>query len=416
MDYTNYVENICANAKKASRQTALLSDKEKCGILKNISSEIRERKDFIIAENKKDIVEAEKNLSSAMVDRLLLNDKRIDALASSVDEISLLNDPVGRVEKISLRPSGIRVGQMRVPIGVIAVIYESRPNVTIDIAAICIKSGNAAILRGGKEAINSNKALYDIIKSAIRKSGYDENIITLIENTDRELVPVLLKKNNYIDLVIPRGGHGLIKYVCENSSIPVIKHDKGVCHTFIDVSADKQAAADIAVNAKVSRPSVCNAMETLLFHKDFSDKKFVLEQLIAKGVTIYGCGETRKIIPDKILEAAEENFYEEYLDLKLSVKIVEDMNDAIDHIHKYGSGHSESIVTKDYNNAEKFLRNVDSSAVFVNSSTRFHDGGEFGLGAEVGISTQKLHARGVMGVEGLTCLKYIVYGNGEIRE
>jgi glutamate-5-semialdehyde dehydrogenase len=416
MNSKKYIEDICKKAKSASRVIANLSTDQKNNMLKTIASKMRSSIGYIIDVNKKDLMAArDSGVTDALYDRLLLDDERLEGMARSIEEIASLDDPIGRIENIRVRPSGIRVGQMRVPIGVIAVVYESRPNVTTDIAALCLKSGNVAILRGGKESINSNIALHSIIREAISESGHPDVAVTLIEKTDRELVPLLLKMNQYIDIVIPRGGESLIKRVTEESSIPVIKHDKGVCHTYIDMSADEKMAIDISINAKVQRPGVCNAMETLLINKDYPYKESLLNALIGEGVELRGCPRTIKIIPNKIKPAGEEDWYTEYLELILSVKIVDSINEAIEHIAQYSSGHSEAIVTADYNNAERFLREVDSSAVFVNSSTRFHDGGEFGLGAEVGISTQKLHARGTMGIEGLTCLKYIVYGYGQVR-
>ena len=416
MNSREYIENICRNAKNASRIISNLSTDKRNKILTNIAKMIRERKDFIIKENKKDLDHAkEAGLTSAFCDRLMLNNDRLEGMAVSVEEISMLDDPVGKIEKITVRPSGIRVGQMRVPVGVVAVIYESRPNVTTDIAALSLKSGNAAILRGGRESINSNIAIYSVIKEALSATGVSQDAVVLITKTEHELVQILLKMDQYIEIVIPRGGERLIQMVTQESTIPVIKHDKGVCHTFIDSSASSEMAIDIAVNAKVQRPGVCNAMETLLIHKDFPQKESLLTSLIEKGVEIRGCGRTVEIIPNKITPAAEEDWDMEYLDLILSVKIVDTINDAIDHIAAFGSGHSEAIVSANYENCERFLKEVDSSAVFANASTRFHDGGEFGLGAEVGISTQKLHARGAMGIEGLTCLKYIIYGNGQVR-
>ena len=416
MNSREYIENICRNAKNASRIISNLSTDKRNKILTNIAKMIRERKDFIIKENKKDLEHAkEAGLTSAFCDRLMLNNDRLEGMAVSVEEISMLDDPVGKIEKITVRPSGIRVGQMRVPVGVVAVIYESRPNVTTDIAALSLKSGNAAILRGGKESINSNIAIYSVIKEALSATGISQDAVVLITKTEHELVQILLKMDQYIEIVIPRGGERLIQMVTQESTIPVIKHDKGVCHTFIDSSASSEMAIDIAVNAKVQRPGVCNAMETLLIHEDFPQKESLLTSLIEKGVEIRGCGRTVEIIPNKITPAAEEDWDMEYLDLILSVKIVDTINDAIDHIAAFGSGHSEAIVSANYENCERFLKEVDSSAVFANASTRFHDGGEFGLGAEVGISTQKLHARGAMGIEGLTCLKYIIYGNGQVR-
>jgi glutamate-5-semialdehyde dehydrogenase len=413
----NYILNICEKAKEASRFCARLSTNEKNELLKKIAKELRAETNYIIDENRKDLQSADEiRLSSAFIDRLMLNQSRIGVLAASIDEIASFDDPIGNIENLVQRPSGIRVGQMRVPLGVVAVIFESRPNVTTDIAALCIKSGNASILRGGKESIHSNIALYNIVKKAISDAGYPEGIVTLIDKTERELVQELLKMDSYVDIVIPRGGESLIKMVCEMSSIPVIKHDKGVCHTFVDETADKEMASVICINAKVQKPSACNAMETLLIHENFSDIKGLLGDLIDKKVELRGCDRTCILMKDKVKKATELDWDTEYLDLILSVKIVSSLDEAIAHIMRYSSDHSETIVTENYSNSERFIKEVDSAAVFVNSSTRFHDGGEFGLGAEVGISTQKLHARGAMGLKGLTTLKYVVYGNGEVRK
>jgi len=416
MNNLNYIKHLSENSQKASRIIANLSTLEKNRIISKIASKIRERIEEIIIENQKDILAAEENnLSSAIVDRLLLTKERIEAMADSLLEIAELEDPVGQIENVKIRPSGIRVGQMRVPIGVMAVIFESRPNVTTDIAALALKSGNAAILRGGKESIHSNIILYEIIKQTLKETGYPEEIITLITKVDRELVPILLKMNDYIDIVIPRGGESLIKMVVQESTIPVIKHDKGLCHIFIDETAEPEMAKNIVLNAKIQRPGVCNALETLLVHENFKEKEMVLKSLLEHKVELRGCDQTVKIIPAKIKEAKPEDWDSEYLDLILAVRVVDSLETAMKHIERHSSNHSEAIITSNYFNAEKFTREVDSSAVFVNASTRFHDGGEFGLGAEVGISTQKLHARGAMGLKGLTTLKYIVHGEGEIR-
>ena len=416
MNHQEYVDNICKKTKKASIQAAKLSINDKKKLLNLIAENLILKSKPILEANAKDLTNAKANeLADAMIDRLTLNEQRIKAMADSIKEIAEQDDPIGRIENIKVRPSGIRVGQMRVPIGVVAVVYESRPNVTTDIAALCIKSGNAAILRGGKEAINSNIALYEVIVDVLKSLDYDQNIITLITEIDRELLKVLLKRNDLIDIVIPRGGPGLIKTVTEESSIPVIKHDKGLCTIFIDESANLKNACDITVNAKVQRPGVCNAVETLLIHCNFPHKKELLSKLIEEKVEIRGCPRTLEIIPDKIKPAEAEDFDAEFLDLILAVKIVDSLDEAIEHIRIHGSGHSEAIITSSYENSERFLKETDSAAVFVNASIRFHDGGEFGLGAEVGISTEKLHARGAMGAEGLTTLKYVVYGNGEIR-
>ncbi len=416
MDGKKYIEGLCRDAKAASRVVARYPTERKNDILLAIASALRERKGFVITENAADLEAAERDgMAPAMRDRLLLNDERIEGMALSVEEIAALPDPAGRIERMTVRPSGIRVGQMRVPLGVVAVIYEARPNVTTDIAALCLKSGNAAILRGGREAIRTNTALHDVIRGVLASTGTPEAAVTFVEKTGRELVPILLKMNDFIDIVIPRGGEGLIKAVTEESTIPVIKHDKGVCHIFVDETAEEEMANRIAVNAKVQRPSVCNAMETLLIHAGYPFKESLLASLLEHKVELRGCPATVALCKEKVKKASDEDWGREFLDLVLAVRIVESLDEALAHIARYSSGHSEAIVTSDYFNAERFLAEVDSSAVFVNASTRFHDGGEFGLGAEVGISTQKLHARGAMGVEGLTTLKYVVYGKGEVR-
>ena len=416
MDDQNYIIEICKKAKEASVAIGKLSTRDKNNILLEIASSLVNSKELIKKENEKDIISARADgLSDAMIDRLLLDDSRIEDMASSVREIAEFEDCVGRIENMKMMPSGIRVGQMRVPLGVVAVIFESRPNVTIDIAALSIKSGNACILRGGKEAINSNIVLHGIVAATLRKLGFSESIVSLIAKTGRELVNILLKQREYIDVVIPRGGEGLIKMVTENSLIPVLKHDKGLCHIFVDESADNDMASRIVINAKVQRPGVCNALETLLIHKNYPHKESLLTSLLDQKVELRGCVETVKIMKDKIVPASQEDWDTEYLELILSVKIVDGLDAAMEHIARHGSEHSEAILTNDYKNSERFLREVDSAAVFVNASTRFHDGGEFGLGAEVGISTEKLHARGAMGASGLTTLKYIVYGHGEVR-
>ncbi len=416
MEDREYIEGLCREARAASRAIATYSTVRKNNLLRKIAIDLRKKADFIISENQKDLAEAKKDgVSSALYDRLLLNKERIEGMAKSIDEIADLPDPVGRIEKMTVRPSGIRVGQMRVPLGVVAVIYEARPNVTTDIAALCIKSGNAAILRGGKEAINSNRALHAVVRGALAELGCPGSAVTFIDRTDRGLVPVLLKMNRYIDIVIPRGGEALIRAVTEESTVPVIKHDKGVCHIFIDESAGEEMANRIAVNAKVQRPGVCNAMEAMLIHERYGHKESLLKSLLDRDVEIRGCEKTAALLPGKIKPAAADDWGREFLDLVLAVKIVGSLDEAMEHIARYGSGHSEAIVSNDYLNVERFMTEVDSAAVFANASTRFHDGGEFGLGAEVGISTQKLHARGAMGVEGLTTLKYVVYGKGEVR-
>jgi len=414
-DDIKYIEELCINAKKASRIAANLKTVEKNNILFKIAKKILDNKDYIISENKKDLKEAEATgIAPAMLDRLLLNEKRIDDIAKSVEDIARFTDPIGRIENMKVVPSGIRVGQMRVPLGVIAAIYEARPNVTVDIAALCIKSGNVSILRGGQEAFNSNMAFGRLITESLKESGVSEYIVNVINRTSRELVPPLLKMDKYIDMVIPRGGEGLIKMVVQESTIPVLRHERGLCHVFVDESANRDFAEKITINAKVQRPTVCNAAETLLIHENYPYKRELIQALIDHNVEIRGCEKTQRL-HEKVKAATEVDWDMEYLDLIISVKIVSSLDEALEHIARYSSGHTETIITANYYNSERFLKEVDSAAVMVNASTRFHDGGEFGLGAEVGISTQKLHARGAMGIEGLTTLKYIVYGNGETR-
>ncbi len=406
------------NAKKASRILAGMSTSAKNKALSAMADGLTNAKNELKKENDKDIAYAkEAGLSSALIDRLLLNDKRIDGMASGLKEIVALPDPVGEVTHIWQRPSGIRVGKIRVPLGVIGIIYESRPNVTADAVGLSIKSGNSIILRGGSEAINSNIAIADIlIKSAI-EAGLPEGCIQLIEITDRQAIQDMIKLDQYIDLIVARGGHELIKAITEGSTIPVAKHSAGVCHTYIDIGADLKMAEDICFNAKVQRPGVCNAMETMLVHKDVAEAFLpsMIKRFLDAGVEIRGCQQTKKIVAN-IADAIEEDWFTEYLDLILSVKIVNDIDEAIEHIETYGSHHSDAIVTKDYERANRFLNEVDSAAVYVNASTRFTDGNEFGLGAELGISTQKLHSRGPMGLEDLTSQKYIIYGNGQVRQ
>jgi len=418
MDIENnsYIDKMCAGAQFASKSISTLTTIEKNLILHKIAEKLREKKDLIIQENDKDLSDAKKNgVSSAFYDRLLLDEKRIEAMAASVDEIAMLEDPIGKIDHMKIRPSGIRVGQMRVPLGVIAVIYESRPNVTIDIAALCIKSGNVAILRGGKESVYSNVCLSNIIRSVLEDLHHNPDIVTFMDRLNRSLLNLLLKRDDSIDIVIPRGGEGLIKTVVQESTIPVIRHEKGVCHLYIDETADKDMAEQITLNSKVQRPGVCNAIETLLIHENYPYKESLIKVLLNNNVEIRGCENLLKINSRDIIKATIDDWSTEYLDLIISAKIVGSFEQALEHISMYSSGHTEAIITSDYFKAERFMKEVDSAAVILNASTRFHDGGEFGLGAEVGISTQKLHARGAMGIEGLTTLKYVVYGNGEVR-
>lgn len=412
------IEKIAKAAREASREMAAAAASAKNSALLAMADALEKNREMIFDANSIDLDAGKRNgLGGAMLDRLKLDEKRVSAMAGGIREVAELDDPVGEVINMRRRPNGMQVGQMRVPLGVIGIIYESRPNVTADTAALCLKSGNAVVLRGGSEAIHSNRAIADLLSSAIASAGIPENAISLIPTTDRQAVKTMLKMDRYIDIIIPRGGYELIRFVTENSVIPVIKHDKGVCHVYIDAWADMDMASEIAFNSKVQRPGVCNAAETMLVHKDIAEKFLpgMIKRLRGAGVEIRGCEKTRKLAPDT-MEATPEDWDEEYLDLILSVKIVDSIDGAIAHIVDYGSGHTETIVTDDKSEAEKFLKLVDSSAVMVNASTRFNDGGQFGLGAEIGISTQKLHARGPMGLKELTSLKYIVYGEGQIRE
>ncbi|MDK2793712.1 MAG: glutamate-5-semialdehyde dehydrogenase [Caldanaerobacter sp.] len=412
------VEVKAKKAKEASRKMAVLDTETKNRALINMAEALLENTDKILKANEKDVLEAERrNLKASLVDRLKLDEKRIKAMAEGLKEVASLKDPVGDIEEMWIRPNGLQIGKMRVPIGVIGMIYESRPNVTADAAGLCLKAGNAVILRGGSDAINSNIAIASILAEAAYKSGIPEGAIQLIENTDREEVNRMMKLNGLIDLIIPRGGASLIKNVIENSTVPVIETGVGNCHIFVDESANFEMAKDIIVNAKVQRPGVCNAVETVLVHKGIAEKflPVMVKELSSHGVEIRGCELTKRICPD-VKEATEEDWATEYLDLILAVKVVENIDEALEHISKYSTGHSESIVTENYTNAMRFLKSVDSAAVYVNASTRFTDGGEFGFGAEIGISTQKMHARGPMGLKELTTYKYVILGSGQIRK
>ena len=412
------IKQIAQNAKTASRKMGGVNSKIKNDALLKMADDLIANTDQLVKANLKDLEFAkQKGLSSAMQERLMLNKERIEKMADSLREVALLTDPVGEIVKMWRRPNDLQVGRIRTSIGVIGIIYESRPNVTVDAASLCLKSGNAVILRGGSEAINTNIALANMLIKTAKESGLPEKALQLIDITDRTAVYELLKMDEYIDLIIPRGGHALIRTVVENSSIPVIKHDKGLCHVYIDSEADLKMGEEIAFNAKTQRPSVCNAMETLLVHKDVAEKFLpsIISRFKEAGVEIRGCVKTKKIAGD-IKEASNDDWDTEYLDLILSIKVVESLDAAIGHITLYGSMLSEAIVTTDYNRSWKFLREVDASSVYVNASTRFTDGNEFGLGAEMGISTQKLHCRGPMGLEELTSTKYIIFGNGQIKK
>jgi len=409
---------IAKQAKSASRVLANLSSRTKETALLRMAEALRANKERIKEENYKDVEKAkEKKFPRAFIDRLVLNEKRIEKMILSLKEIAKLEDPVGKIESMQKRPNGLLVGKMRVPLGVIGFIYESRPNVTVDASALCLKSGNAIILRGGSEAINSNIILTKILNEVLGEVHLPQGSLQLIKTTDRRAVIEMLKLDEYIDVIIPRGGESLIRAVVENSTIPVIKHYKGICHIYVDEEVDLKMAKEIVFNAKVQRPGVCNAMETLLVHKKIAPDflPLIIERFQKAGVEIRGDEKTFNLIKG-IKKATEEDWSTEYLDLILSVKIVKDINEAISHINKYSSHHSDAIVTTNYEKSRKFLQEVDSAAVFVNVSTRFTDGGEFGLGAEIGISTQKLHARGPMGANELTCTKFIILGNGQTRE
>lgn len=411
------IMKLACDAKKAARVTASLSSEIKNRALIAMADRLIEGMPLLIAENGKDLEKAgAKGLSGAMLDRLRLTEDSIRDMATGLREVAALPDPVGVVTSMWKRPNGLQVGRMRIPLGVIGIIYESRPNVTADAAALCLKSGNSVILRGGSEAFHSNCAITAILQEALRATGIPEAAVQTLATTDRSAVEELLTLEDYIDLIIPRGGEDLIRTVVRLSRIPVIKHYKGVCHVFVDASADLDMAADICLNAKAQRPGVCNAMETLLVHRDIAPSflPVAAEKLQAAGVALRGCERTRAILPG-IGEAAEEDWYEEYLDLILAVRVVDDMDEAMDHIAAYGSLHTEAIVTGDYHNARRFINEVNSSTVLANASTRFSDGFQLGLGAEIGISTTKLHAFGPMGLEELTTTKFIIYGDGQLR-
>ena len=405
------------NAKEASYILANLTTTDKDRALESMAKNLLENADNIIEENKKDLKKAVENgTSKAMLDRLSLDKSRIEGMADGLMQIINLQDPVGEVIGMWNRPNGLQIGQKRVPIGVIGIIYEARPNVTCDAAGLCLKSGNAVILRGGKEAINSNIAIIKALRQGLKEANITEDAVQLVEDTSREVATEMMKLNDYIDVLIPRGGAGLIKAVVNNATVPVIETGTGNCHIYIDSECDFEMAKNIVVNAKTSRPAVCNAAESLVIHEGVAEEllPILAQALRDKGVVLRGDKKAREIVKD-MEEATEEDFYKEYLDYIMSVKVVKDIDEAIAHINKYNTGHSEAIVTKNYENSQKFLQRVDAAAVYVNASTRFTDGAEFGFGAEIGISTQKLHARGPMGLKELTTIKYIIFGNGQIR-
>ncbi|WP_315113570.1 glutamate-5-semialdehyde dehydrogenase [Clostridium intestinale] len=404
-------------AKKASRFLGNSSTEEKNKALKKIEEFILLRKHEIIAENEKDLEVAEaKGTSKAMLDRLRLTEARVEEMAVGVGQVVSLPDPIGEVVSMWKNHANLQIGQQRVPLGVIGIIYEARPNVTLDAAVLCLKTGNATILRGGSEAINSNKAIVKVIGDALEEAGFPRNSVQSVGDTSREVAKEMMKLNKYIDVLIPRGGAGLIKTVVENATVPVIETGIGNCHVYVDGDADLDMAKKILINAKCSRPSVCNACETLLVHENLAEEflPLVYEGLKEYDVEVRGCERTLQILPD-VVKATEEDWDTEFHDYILAVKVIDSLEEAIEHINTHGTKHSEAIVTNNYFNSQKFLKEIDAAAVYVNASTRFTDGFEFGFGAEIGISTQKLHARGPMGLKELTTIKYIIYGEGQIR-
>lgn len=411
------LEKIGAKAKEASYLLMNASITEKNDALSNMAEKLIENSNNILEANKKDIENARnKGTKESMIDRLLLSEDRIKAMANGLIQVKSLDDPIGEVTAMWKRPNGLQIGKQRVPLGVIGIIYEARPNVTCDAAGLCLKAGNVVILRGGSEAINSNIAIVKALREGLKAVNVTEDAVQLIEDTSREIATKMMQLKDYIDVLIPRGGAGLIQSVVKNATVPVIETGVGNCHVYVDKNADLEMAKNIVLNAKTSRPSVCNAEEKLLVHQDIAQEflPVVIAALREKNVQVIGDSKVRSIV-DKVQEATEEDWGKEYLDYIIGIKVVSDVDEAINHINKYGSGHSEAIVTESYKNSQRFLQRVDAAAVYVNASTRFTDGEEFGFGAEIGISTQKLHARGPMGLKELTTTKYIIYGNGQIR-
>lgn len=413
-----YIETLGANATAAKKSLISADTEKKNAALQKIAEALLAHFSEIIEANAADLKAARENgMSVSMQDRLMLNEDRIKGISDAVSELIKLEDPIGRVDNGSVRPNGLRITKVRVPMGVIGMIYESRPNVTADAATLCLKTGNAVILRGGKEAYNSNKCICNIMRDAVEEAGFPKDIIQFVDDTTREVTTELMKCNKYLDLLIPRGGAGLIKAVTQNATVPVIETGTGNCHIYIDKSADIEMGVNITDNGKTQRPSVCNALETLLVHKDIAEKFLpaVKAKLDEHNVELRGCPETVRILGDCVTPATDDDYATEFGDYIMAVKVVNDIDEAIEHIGKYSTGHSECIVTNDLKNAEKFKQEVDSACVYVNASTRFTDGGMFGFGAEIGISTQKLHARGPMGLYEITSNKYLIDGNGQIR-
>lgn len=417
MELRQYVYERALEARRGAKNLAVISSDRKNRSLLRMAEAFRDRQRDLFAENAKDIEYAEgKGLSKALIDRLTLNEKRISEMAQGLAEVAQLPDPVGEILKMWRRPNGMLVGRMRVPIGVIGIIYESRPNVTADASSLCLKAGNAVLLRGGSEAVNSNRIIVSVMQEVLAQEGIDRGAITLLDITDREAINEMVRLEGIVDLVIPRGGEGLIRAVTLNSRIPVLKHYKGVCHVFVDRDADLPMAEEICFNAKVQRPGTCNAMETMLVDAEIAPQFVpgILARFRNAGVEIHGCPATSDLF-EGVIPVDEEDYHREYLDLIVNVRVVRDIEEAMEHIAYYSSSHSDAIVTGNHEKAMRFLREVDSSAVFVNASTRLNDGYQFGLGAEIGISTDKIHARGPMGLEELTCTKFIVLGNGQLR-
>lgn len=419
MDIKDKIIKLTNKAKQASRRLANLSSGVKDKALIVMAEALESQSEAILKENAKDMEEAKtSNLSPALLDRLKLNESRIKSMANGLRDVVNLPDPVGEVVSMWKRPNGLQIGRVRVPLGVVGIIYEARPNVTADAAGLCLKSGNAVILKGGSEAINSNRFIVKILTEASVPFGIPEGSISFIPFPEREAVRELAQLNNYVDVIILRGGKGLIEAIGSEAKVPIIAHGEGNCHIYVDSPADLSMAQEITFNAKVQRPGVCNAIESLLVHQDVAQEFLptMIRQLQEAKVEIRGCEKTRRIVSTGIIPATQEDWGTEYLDLILAVKVVSSLDEAIEHINTYGSSHSDAIVTSSYSNARRFLQEVDSSAVYVNASTRFTDGAEFGLGAEIGISTQKLHARGPMGLVELTTTKFIILGDGQIRK
>ncbi|MBM7332564.1 MAG: glutamate-5-semialdehyde dehydrogenase [Alcanivorax sp.] len=419
MDIQQYMADVGRQARAASRAMARATTGEKNAALGAIAAALRAHRSAILDANQRDLARGRDNgLDPALLDRLELTPARFDGMVEGLEQVSALADPVGQITDLNFRPSGIQVGKMRVPLGVIGIIYESRPNVTIDAAALCLKSGNAAILRGGSEAIDSNQAIAECLRAGLREAGLPDTAVQVIETTDRAAVGELIRHPEFVDVIVPRGGKGLIERISAEARVPVIKHLDGNCHVFIDADADPAKAVKVAYNAKTQRYGTCNTLETLLVHAGIAERVLpeLADQYRQAGVELRGCERARKLLGDGVAEATETDWEEEYLAPVLAIRVVDDLDQAMDHIHRYSSGHTESIITENYSHARRFLAEVDSSSVMVNASTRFADGFEYGLGAEIGISTDKLHARGPVGLEGLTSQKWVVFGDGHVRQ